>query len=65
MHSMLRGGIDKNNEVAGVLAKHSPRHFWGCNSVGRVPALQAGCRRFDPVHLHQNLLFANDWLDHA
>jgi hypothetical protein len=25
----------------------------GCSSVGRAPALQAGGRRFDPVHLHQ------------
>lgn len=25
---------------------------WGHNSVGRVPALQAGCRRFDSVWLH-------------
>jgi hypothetical protein len=24
----------------------------GCSSVGRAPALQAGGRRFDPVHLH-------------
>src|SRR5271163_566729 len=26
---------------------------WGCSSVGRAPALQAGGHRFDPVHLHQ------------
>ena len=25
----------------------------GCSSVGRAPALQAGGRRFDSVHLHQ------------
>ena len=25
---------------------------WGCSSVGRAPALQAGGHRFDPVHLH-------------
>ena len=27
--------------------------FRGCSSVGRAPALQAGCRRFDPVQLHR------------
>ena len=27
--------------------------LWGCSSVGRAPALQAGGHRFDPVHLHQ------------
>ena len=27
--------------------------IWGCSSVGRAPALQAGGHRFDPVHLHQ------------
>jgi hypothetical protein len=26
----------------------------GHSSAGRAPALQAGCRRFDPVWLHQN-----------
>jgi hypothetical protein len=26
---------------------------WGCSSVGRAPALQAGCRRFDSDQLHQ------------
>ena len=25
------------------------------SSVGRAPALQAGCRRFEPVIAHQNL----------
>ena len=36
MHSMLRGGIDKNNEVAGVLVKHSPRLFWGISANGNT-----------------------------
>ena len=26
--------------------------IWGCSSVGRAPALQAGGRRFDPGQLH-------------
>jgi hypothetical protein len=25
---------------------------WGCSSVGRAPALQAGCHRFDSDQLH-------------
>ncbi len=25
----------------------------GCSSIGRAPALQAGCRGFDSLHLHQ------------
>ena len=28
-------------------------NVWGCSSIGRAPALQAGGRRFDPVWLHQ------------
>ncbi len=28
---------------------------WGCSSVGRAPALQAGGQRFDPVQLHHLL----------
>ena len=31
------------------------RDIGGCSSVGRAPALQAGGRQFEPVHLH--LLF--------
>ena len=27
---------------------------WGLSSAGRAPALQAGCRRFDSVRLHQS-----------
>ena len=27
---------------------------WGCSSVGRAPALQAGGQRFEPAHLHQS-----------
>lgn len=30
---------------------------WGCSSVGRAPALQAGGRRFDPVHLHHAIIY--------
>ena len=26
--------------------------IWGCSSAGRAPALQAGGRQFDSVHLH-------------
>ena len=26
---------------------------WGCSSVGRAPALQAGGQEFDSPHLHQ------------
>ena len=25
---------------------------WGCSSVGRAPALQAGGREFESLHLH-------------
>ena len=28
---------------------------WGCSSVGRAPALQAGGREFDSPHLHQRI----------
>ena len=30
--------------------------MWGCSSVGRAPALQAGGQRFDPAQLHQNFI---------
>ena len=28
------------------------RFIWGCSSVGRAPALQAGGQEFDSPHLH-------------
>ena len=44
---------------------------WGRSSVGRAPALQAGCHRFESVRLHQvlsrgrvlliALAIADDW----
>ena len=27
-------------------------HPWGCSSVGRAPALQAGGQEFESLHLH-------------
>ena len=27
-------------------------HVWGCSSVGRAPALQAGGQGFESLHLH-------------
>ena len=29
--------------------------FWGCSSVGRAPALQAGGQGFESLHLHWTL----------
>ena len=31
-----------------------PDYLWGCSSVGRAPALQAGGQRFDPAYLHHS-----------
>ena len=33
--------------------------IWGCSSVGRAPALQAGGREFESLHLHQQPKVAN------
>ncbi len=30
--------------------------FWGCSSVGRAPALQAGGRQFESDQLHQKFV---------
>ena len=32
------------------------RFLWGCSSVGRAPALQAGGQEFESLHLHSVLL---------
>ena len=31
-----------------------PDSFWGCSSVGRAPALQAGGQEFESLHLHES-----------
>ena len=31
---------------------HLTKRTWALSSVGRASALQAGCRRFDPVSAH-------------
>ncbi len=36
--------------------------IWGCSSAGRAPALQAGGRQFDSVHLHHQLRWRQDAL---
>ena len=33
------------------------KEFWGCSSVGRAPALQAGGRQFESDQLHQNIVY--------
>ena len=30
------------------------RFLWGCSSVGRAPALQAGGQEFESLHLHSS-----------
>ena len=40
----------------GFLGGAAAQKPWGCSSVGRAPALQAGGHRFDSVHLHQPTL---------
>lgn len=37
------------------------KKFWGCSSVGRTPALQAGGRQFEPDQLHQNKIKPSIW----
>ena len=41
--------------VLSVLIAHSVC-VWGCSSVGRASALQAGGQEFDSPHLHQSFL---------
>ena len=33
------------------------RIIWGCSSVGRAPALQAGGQEFESLHLHSLKIF--------
>jgi hypothetical protein len=54
---VLRGAALAVARAGAVAAKDFGRRGrpkpWGCSSVGRAPALQAGGHRFDSVHLHQ------------
>ena len=33
---------------------------WGCSSVGRAPALQAGGQEFESLHLHLSSEYISD-----
>ena len=41
-------GDDMGEEVAAGF-------LWGCSSVGRAPALQAGGQEFESLHLHLHI----------
>ena len=41
-----------SSSEAEMLRKKSPYLKWGCSSVGRAPALQAGGQGFESLHLH-------------
>jgi hypothetical protein len=45
--------VDGSNPSRPTTFRHQSSR--GCSSVGRAPALQAGCRRFDPDQLHQSI----------
>ena len=38
------------------------KEFWGCSSVGRAPALQAGGRQFESDQLHHSFVKLNGFL---
>ena len=41
-------------------------NLWGCSSVGRAPALQAGGREFESLHLHcQRISLAQMYLENC
>jgi hypothetical protein len=40
--------------VADLIGIQKARQIWGCSSVGRAPALQAGGQEFESPHLHHN-----------
>src|ERR1700712_3798612 len=50
--------LEAKEQILGLARSASPR---GLSSAGRAPALQAGCRRFDPVRLHQTLFGMEFW----
>ena len=38
---------------SGIIRNNGIHTVWGCSSVGRAPALQAGGHGFESHHLHQ------------
>ena len=64
-YHLTRYRKEKNEEKSGVRKdfvvrfsgcdeKKKPLVVWGCSSVGRAPALQAGGQEFESLHLHQS-----------
>ena len=59
------GEIEKGRICCSILRDHEIPHMgadpsWGCSSVGRAPALQAGGHGFESHHLHQRRLGQRD-----
>ena len=54
MHFVIRFGRRNKAFQRGKVQLRAgiPKPRWGCSSVGRAPALQAGGRQFESVHLH-------------
>ena len=58
MRSVVRVHCDPPNDrqvVRVAIGQDRAGLTWGCSSVGRAPALQAGGQEFDSPHLHQKL----------
>src|SRR4029077_5031018 len=56
LRSVRRLGLARRKGAADAMTDVGLRlKPWGCSSVGRAPALQAGGRRFDSDHLHHRL----------
>ena len=49
---VLRRNLEKMVERKLKPTETANLWIWGCSSAGRAPALQAGGRQFDSVHLH-------------
>ena len=49
----FRGCKQSERILQTLKAERNLPRIRGCSSVGRAPALQAGGRQFEPVHLHQ------------
>ena len=52
MAEWLIASVLKTEEVRSLREFESRTLLWGISSVGRAPALQAGCQRFESAILH-------------
>ena len=62
MGEQVAAGLQKKSKA---FLLNSAKALWGCSSVGRAPALQAGGHEFESHHLHSEAVASVTYLENC